>query len=163
MTAPSLDQLRDIHLPADALGTAFTPAIWMALAAVALAALTGLLLWARHHRRTRPLRRALTELAELERARATSGDDAAFAGGLSRLLRRYARWRFPSEQVSGLTGATWLAFLDAHGGRGDFMNGPGAVLATLPYAPPNSTQSRLVFNPEALVGLVRRWLQENAP
>lgn len=155
MTPASLDALRDIHLPPAPLLVALGSSGWLAAAALLL--LAGAIWWGRRWRRRRPLRAALRELARLAGAHARAADPTRLAGGLSRLLRRYAVVRFAPAPIAGLSGRAWLDFLDAHGGAGDFAQGVGAVLETRPY------QSRGAFDEAALMALVRRWLQANPP
>lgn len=156
MTAPSLDELRDIHLPPAPELATLQPFWWQAVAGLALLAAT---LWlARRFVRQRPLRAALRELAGLEAAHACDADATQLARGLSRLLRRYAIARFSQAGVEGLTDSAWLAFLDAHGGgEGAFSHGVGAILAARPY------QRCGAFDEAALLALVRRWLKANGP
>lgn len=163
MTAPSLAQLRDIHLPPPPAMFVLSPVETALLAALAAAALAGALYLWRQRRRTRPLREALEEIAHIERRHAAAPDDVAFARGLSRVLRRYARWRYPQAPIAGLAGAAWLAFLDTRFRHGSFRSTPGKVLADLPYAPPTPATSARPLDAAALARLVRSWLQENAP
>lgn len=154
---PSIDQLRDIHLPPP-------PDMWPPVPIVLLLALAVALIAAwtvRRYRRQAPLRRALHELNALSRAHASTPDPVALARGVSRLLRRYARSRFPHENVAGLAGADWLRFLDAHGPHGDFTRGPGAVLEELPYRAPGTSGESV--DAEALLRITRQWLRSNAP
>lgn len=150
-TPPSLDALRDIHLPpAPAL---LPPAEWLfiiVMLAMAAAAWYGV-----RFLRRRRLRTALRALERITASHSRDADTAALARGLSRLLRGYAMTCFPEEAVAGLTGRAWLQFLDTHGGNGDFCNGVGATLETLPY------EARGVVDTGALVGVVRRWLKAN--
>lgn len=152
--AASLDALRDIHLPPAPGLWPPAPGWWVVAFAVVLLAL---LWWGRRHGRRRPLRAALREIDHLAAAFARDADAAALARGLSRLLRRYALWRFPQAPVARLAGAEWLRFLDAHGGGGAFCNGAGAVLETLPYRPHGDADGA------ELVALACRWLRANAP
>lgn len=161
MTAPpSLDQLRDIHLPdASGAGLGTVP---MTLLALALGVLVlGLALVLRRRARQRPLREARRELDRLLHAHAQAPDDIALTRGIGQLLRAYAARRFPQKASAGLAGDAWLAFLDAHGGAGAFSHGVGRVLATLPYAPHGSAHPLL--DTPALAQLVRHWLHENRP
>lgn len=146
-----LDALRDVHLPP-------APAWWAvpewAFAAAACALL--LLLWqALRAVRRKELRAALRAVAELESAYTQDRDTTRLVSGVSRLLRRYAIARFPHAGIEGLTGTAWLRFLDAHGGKGAFTSGAGAVLETRPY------QLRGGVDTTALLAAVRRWLKEN--
>lgn len=155
--APSIDQLRDIHLPP-------SPDMWPPTPVVLLIALTVILFttWTvRRHIRQAPLRRALRELDVVARSHAAAPDPVALARGISRLLRRYACCRFPRENVATLAGTDWLHFLDAHGTHGAFTRGPGAVLDELPYRAPGTSGAGL--DASALILLARQWLRRNAP
>lgn len=155
MTAPSLDALRDIHLPPVPVLVTALPPWWLAAAALALlaAAVWYLRRWVRLH----PLRSALQELAVLAAAHARDADTTRLARGLSKLLRRYAMARFSHASIEGVTGSAWLAFLDTHGGNGAFAEGVGAALDARPY------QASGAFDAAALIALVGRWLKANSP
>jgi hypothetical protein len=159
MTQASLDNLRDIHLPPPPGWWPPAPGWWVVAGVCALAAGLWLL---RRHRRRAPLRAAVHELDGLAAAHARNPDPARLAAGLSRLLRRYAMWRFPQSGAAALTGEPWLRFLDQHGGDGNFARGPGALLATLPY---QATGSATHHAPDTagLIDAARRWLRANAP
>jgi hypothetical protein len=156
MTAPSLDALRDIHLPPVPVLATVLPEWWL-VAALALFAVTfaAAVWYGRRCVRRRTLRAALRELARVATTHAHDADATRLARGLSRLLRRYAMMRFPQARIEGLTGSAWLHFLDAHGGDGAFCDGVGAVLDTRPY------QSCGALDEKALIALVRHWLRAN--
>lgn len=104
---PAGPQLRDIQLPPPAHWWPLAPGWWL-LVAVALLLLAWLT-W-RQYRRRLPRRRwraACRELDALQAAHATDHDDAAFAAGVSQLLRRAARLRDPA--CAGLRGQAWHA------------------------------------------------------
>lgn len=160
MPSPSLDQLRDIHLPPPPGLWPPPPGWWF----VALTLGLGAVLWiARRRARRRPLRAALCELDALAHTHAHQGDDVLLARGISRLLRRYALWRFPQAGAAGFIGADWLQFLDRHGGAGRFTHGPGAQLASLPYRPADAAPHEREADIAALLALARHWLRANAP
>jgi hypothetical protein len=125
----SLD-LRDIHAAAPAEFWPPAPGWWLlaALLAAALACTTVVLI--RGYRRRRQKLRILAGLAQLESA--------------------------AHDDVASLSGAAWLQFLDATGGNGAFVNGPGSALATAPYAPHPEPPSR-----GALLALARAWIEHN--
>lgn len=160
MNAPSIDQLRDIHLPPPPLLWPLDSGWWALAAAFAAAAL----LWAtRRGIRRRPLRTALRELRALEQAYAASHDAVALARGLMRVLRGYALWRYPLHGTAGLAGREWLQFLDEHGGAGGFTHGAGALLEALPYRPPHHATAPDTATMATVIALARRWLRANAP
>jgi hypothetical protein len=147
--------LRGYHLPEAVSWWPPAPGWWLlALLALVLAALSARWL-TRRYRSGAPARAAMRELAELRAGYARHGDAAAYAGGMSRLLRRYALTRFPRGEVAGLSGEDWLAFLDAHGGGGRFRRGPGRPLVDAPYRPDAELQA------EALAQLVAEWIGRN--
>jgi hypothetical protein len=146
--------LRDIHAAAPAEFWPPAPGWWLlaALLAAALACTTVVLI--RGYRRRRQKLRILAGLAQLE---STAHDDAAqFTAAISALLRRVALMRYARTDVASLSGAAWLQFLDATGGNGAFVNGPGSALATAPYAPHPEPPSR-----GALLALARAWIEHN--
>jgi hypothetical protein len=160
MNADPLAQLRDWHLPDPIQWWPPAPGWWIA-AGVVVAVLLWLagVRWRRHRRRGAAARSALRELAALRAAVRADGDTRAFVAALSRLLRRLALARFPREQVAGLTGDAWLAFLDATGGGDGFRHGPGRALADLVYGatragdPPPSS--------DVLAELAETWIRAN--
>lgn len=154
MATSSLASLRDIHLPPAPAAWPPAPGWW--LAGLLLLLLAGLwLLYRGWHRRQ--LRAALRELKLLAAEAEKTGAAVRTAGGISRLLRRYACWRYPEAGAHALTGAAWLQFLDTRGGDGQFEHGAGAALASLPYQPAAAADVT------ALLALARNWLRRNAP
>ncbi len=153
--APMLE-LRDIHgAPAPGFWPP-APGWWVVglLALIALVALGWLL--HRYYRRWRRRRLAFQGLTDLSHAFENAGDVTPLVAELSILLRRVALTRFPRHQVAGLSGAEWLNFLDRTGGKGEFAQGAGKILAYGPYRPQVETDR------ESLLALVKRWLKENA-
>jgi hypothetical protein len=152
----ALAELRGYHLPSPVSWWPPAPGWWV-LAAMALL-LIGVAVWfaVRRHRRRAAARRARLELQSLRSALRRDADAAAFARGLSRLLRRFALARFPRQQVAGLTGTDWLAFLDANGGGGRFAKGPGRLLTEAPYRSAGDIPA------EELAELAGAWIARNA-
>jgi hypothetical protein len=147
--------LRGYHLPEPVSWWPPAPGWWL-LALLGLLAAGLAARWlARRHRRGAPARAALRELGALQTAYGRDGDAAAYARGLSRLLRRYALARFPRGQVAGLAGEDWLAFLDAHGGGGRFRRGAGRLLAEAPY------RAVTALPADELARLARDWIDRN--
>ena len=148
-------QLRDIHLPPPPDFWPPAPGWWL-LAAI----LFGLLAWAvvvawKRARLWKTQRRLLALLDELER---TGMHEPRKLAQLSILLRRIALMHFPRQEVAGLTGESWLHFLDSSGGNGRFARGPGRVLAEGPYMPELPGE----YDPGDVTALVRDWIRKNA-
>lgn len=113
--------------------------VWLALA-MAIALLFLVRLGLRRHR-ARAYRRA--GLAALSEAK----DDPA---RIALVIRRTALAGFAREDVAGLTGDRWLAFLDQTLAAKEFVDGPGRILADAPYRD-------MPASPE-LAQLARRWI-----
>lgn len=160
MNGDPLAQLRDWHLPDSVQWWPPAPGWWISAAAL-LAVLLWVagVRWRRHRRRGAAARSALRELDALRAAIKADGDIRAFVAALSRLLRRFALARFPREQVAGLTGDAWLAFLDATGGGEGFRRGPGRALADLAYGAIRDAASPP--DPDALADLAEIWIRTN--
>ncbi|HEV7731212.1 MAG TPA: DUF4381 domain-containing protein, partial [Candidatus Binatia bacterium] len=99
-------------------------------------------------------------LAECRTLRMAVSRDPDVARALPVLVKRTALAAFPRESVAGLTGAAWLAFLDATGRTHAFADGPGRALVPLAYDP-RATLDRPAT--EALLDVVQRWITEHRP
>ena len=111
--ADPLAALRDIHGPAD---PEFWPPApgWIALAVLVTAiGLAATVLAARRWRAGRFRREALASLRSLRARHLEGAPDNEIAAELSALIRRVALARRPREEVAGLTGDRWLAWLEA--------------------------------------------------
>jgi hypothetical protein len=158
--ADPLAGLRDWHLPGAISWWPPAPGWWLVAGLVLVTLLFMLVRWRRRRRQAAAARAALNELRTLRVQLGPALDGPAFAAAVSVLLRRLALARFPRERVAGLSGASWLAFLDATGGGEGFTRGAGLVLGELPYrdpdAKPVSTQDLT-----ALADLAERWIRAN--
>jgi hypothetical protein len=83
---------------------------------------------------------AARRLRELRR-RVRSQDTKQSAGELSELLRRIAMARRGRDACAGLSGRSWLEWLQAHDPRGFDWSTRGSLLLDLPYAPPGSSEA----------------------
>ncbi len=148
-----LQELRDVHLP-DPISW-WPPAFGWWMIVVALFVVVCLVLWARAYRqRTRPRRLALAQLQEVKQQFAAHSDEQQTITLLSGLLRRVAIAVFPRSHVAGLSGQSWLQFLDQTGHTTQFSDGPGQCLLSGPYQPHGPASAA------DLIPLIERWIQQ---
>ena len=156
MNPDPLTDLRDWHLPDPV--SWWPPALgWWLLAGLLLVGLWFAMRGGRGWRRQgSSTQAALRQLDDLGKTLARDGDRRRFVVCVSQLLRRLALVRYPREQVAGLSGETWLAFLDATGGGGGFTQGAGRVLAESAYRAEASAERKV--DPERLLRLAADWI-----
>jgi hypothetical protein len=111
VTSDWLAQLAPPHAPPPPGWWPLAPGWWALL--LVFAAVTGALIYWYSRKDVRLRRLALRELKKLQ---ANSDDDIALARDLEHLLRRYAVARFGRDEVAGLSGERWLAFVVERGG-----------------------------------------------
>jgi len=145
--------LRDLHLP-EAIGWwPLAPGWWVLLALVVVAlAYTAWRLYKRWQFYA-PRRYALRELARFEAEYLEHRDPVALGKQLSELLRRGMLAYAPREEVAGLTGDDWLAWLDEGMPLPYFHTEGGKSLLDLPYRDPEGDFSDI--DVDALVSAVR--------
>ena len=117
-----------------------------------------LVCFARRIRVNRYRREALRELADVER-RLAAGDPEAPAA-IAIVLRRVALRIEARERVAGLSGESWLQFLDEHAPGRHFTTGVGPQLLKLPYAPPGGSGLDDSVAAELLVR-ARHWIRSH--
>ena len=150
--------LRDLHLP-DAIGWwPLAPGWWVliVMAAIGLAWLAWR--WYRAWRFNAPRRYALRELARCEADYLEHRDPVALGKQVSELLRRSMLAYAPRDEVAGLTGEAWLAWLDGNMPVPYFHTEGGRSLLTLPYRDPDGDFSDIDVG--ALLAAVRMRLRE---
>ena len=148
--------LRDIHMPAAIAWWPPAPGWWILLGLVLLA--LGFLAL-RYRRRFRE-RAALRGLKSVARAIATGAEPLACIQRLSVILRRFAMSLDTTAPVAGLTGESWLRFLDSRWPREEFAAGTGRLLIFGPYAPPGRVSASDVG---ALADLCIEWVRAQRP
>ncbi len=141
--------LRDIHLPPPIGWWPPAPGWWIVLFGVPTLGL--LMYWfVKWLRRKTPKKLALDELDTLIQAET---DNLEKVRRIAVLLRRTALSVYPREQVAGLTGEEWLAFLDASLPDKSFSQGPGRLLMEAPY------RREATDHLDALFALCREWIK----
>lgn len=158
---PEQIPLRDLHLP-EAIGWWPLAFGWWVLLGLLLLALALAVRAAMKRRRRNAARQAaLAELARLKAAFDADRNVEVLGIGLSGLLRRAMLAYAPRHEIAGLTGDTWLEWLDRGLEERPFSEGPGRKLKDLPYR-------KLPADPDdvdvdGLVGAIRRRLQTPLP
>ncbi len=134
---PEQIPLKGLHLP-EAIGWWPPAPGWWVLIGVALIGLGFLLRhWMRTRSRSAARRYALRQLKVIVHEYEQHKDAVAFAANVSELLRRTMLAYAPRQNVAGLTGEEWLAWLDQDLAQPVFGSGPGRQLLDLPYRNPN--------------------------
>ena len=142
--------------PADALSWwPLAPGWWLLLILLlAVAGLTGTLLW-RRHRRNRYRRVALQQLAEISHD-FTGGhqSEARLLGEVNSLLKAVVLRSYPTGEMASVTGERWLQFLNAgleEGGSA--LRFPAAIGQAAYTATPS------IDNVDEMVQAARAWLR----
>ena len=140
---PGQIPIRDLHLP-EAIGWwPLAPGWWILIALAAI----GLVLLLRQYLRRRAAgaarRHALQQLGQLSAEYEQHRDAVRFSAALSELLRRTMLAYAPREEVAGLTGDAWLAWLDQDLGTPRFQTDAGRKLLEMPYRRPDEDVSAM--------------------
>jgi len=154
---PEQIPLRDLHLP-EAVGWWPLAPGWWVLIALAVAGLCYLAyLRFRKWRRNAARRMALAELSRVQREYRQGADALALSKALSELIRRAMLAYAPRDEVAGLTGERWLAWLDRGLDDKPFTEGPGRNLESLPYRRPEDIESETDI--ASLIDVIRQRLK----
>lgn len=130
--------LRDLHLP-EPIGWLPLAPVWWLMIIVAVAGLAWLLLRAWRVRQSyAPRRLAIRELAVIEANYLTHRNVVVLARQVSALLRRGMLAYAPRDEIAGLTGESWLAWLDRGLAVPYFHTMGGKSLLHLPYRDPDA-------------------------
>jgi len=164
----TLEQLKDIHMPAPEAWYHLPLGWWLVLGALLILAMMATIAWPhlkRRHQRTnqqRALRQSMTQaLEKVERDYAAHHDAQVLLSSLSILLRRITITLFESQHTAGLIQTEWLQFLDSqwHGVKPSpaFSDEPFADLLTHAAYRPNVDEN-MNSRVEALLQLTREWV-----
>lgn len=150
---PTQLALRDLHLP-EAIGWWPLAPGWWLLIALAILGLGWLLLCAWRKRQfNAPRRHAVRALAAVEAEYLESRNPVALGQQVSSLLRRGMLAYAPRHEVAGLTGESWLEWLDRGLPVPYFHTEGGKSLLQLPYRDPEGDFSDVDIS--ALLAAVR--------
>ncbi|WP_084784028.1 DUF4381 domain-containing protein [Marinobacterium aestuarii] len=152
---PSLEQLRDLQLPAE---VGFWPPApgWWLLAALLLGGLVwaGLWLWRRWQHNA--YRRAALKLLNAYRQQLQQDDNRQrYLTLVAQLLRRTALSAYPQQALAGLTDNAWRQCLIDSSGLDAFNGSAGDALVRGPY------QAAIEFDPDAVGQLARDWIRKH--
>jgi Domain of unknown function (DUF4381) len=154
---PEQIPLRDLHLP-EAIGWwPLAPGWWMLIALAVFGLLYLLYRAYLHWRSNRPRRIALRELKKLHSDYRRGMDAKSLSKQLSQLLRRAMLAYASRDEVAGLTGQSWLEWLDRGLEGQPFTTGPGRLIGSLPYVRSESNDAEI--NIAAVIDAVRLRLQ----
>ncbi|MBO1012563.1 DUF4381 domain-containing protein [Achromobacter sp. SD115] len=157
--APSIEQLRQLPLPAP---VSYWPQTWGWL--VLLAAVLALAGWAawRIARRRRRNRYRRTGLRMLEALRRQTQSDPLAARALPELLKRVGLSSVAEAdraRVGALQGAEWVAFMDD--GMAVFPPDASVLLRALAYAPPETLRAIDPARVRNLFLASRQWMERH--
>lgn len=145
-----LSQLRDIHTPTPISFWPLAPGWYIVITVIVIVlALLGFLIWRQWRQRQRR-RHILQRLVVLQQTQAIAQ--------LSVFLRRVALYRYPRQQVAGLQGKAWLAFLDTSLSKSNdsfFCSELGELLLSAPYQKHTAIDKQQV---ERLFALAKQWV-----
>jgi hypothetical protein len=153
-----LQQLRDIHLPADPLWWPPAPGWWL-LALLGI----GAIIWLggqlrAAHRRRQPLKLARRYYDEVYAAFSRGEIDApAYLQQTNELLKRLYIHGIGDDQARSANDANWLSYLDEQSGGSAFTQGPGAQLGNQRFRPAPEV------DPDTLHPLVARLFRNARP
>ena len=139
--------LRDLHLPAMTGWWPLAPGWWVLIGLAACGLLY--LLWRafRKYQHNAARRKALSQLRYLKAEYLWRGDAISLGLQLSELLRRAMIAYAPRDEVAGLTGTSWLEWLDRGLSENAFSEGPGRNIAR------ETLDDRLIDRPSKLAQL----------
>jgi len=161
--APEALNLRDIHLPEPISWWPVAPGWWLLLAALCLIIIVFFI--SRKIYISRQLNRDIkAELGQIKQQFEKTQNKSELARSLSILLRRASISFYPATDIAGLTGESWLSFLDESNASSSlnskFLSDTGKVLLSAPYLPESSLagDNGQDYDAKKLIQLCESWL-----
>jgi hypothetical protein len=154
---PEQIPLRDLHLPEAIDWWPLAPGWWLLMALSAFGLLYLLHRAYRRWRANRPRRIALRELKKVRGEYQRGMDAISLSKQLSQLLRRAMLAYGSRDEVAGLTGQSWLEWLDQGLEGRPFTTGAGRLIGSLPYVRSDSSDTEIDI--AAVMDAVRLRLQ----
>ena len=135
---PTTLPLRDLHLPESIDWWPLAPGWWLVIGLIVFASGWLILrLWRRRQFHA-PRREAMRQLAAIEKQYLVHRNPVVLGKQISELLRRGMLSYAPRLEVAGLTGESWLEWLDRDLPVPYFHTEGGKSLLALPYRDPQS-------------------------
>ena len=111
-------------------------------------------------------RRAIfRELQTLKHQYHTRHNSRQIVSGINQLLKKVCIRKFPDESVAGMTGKSWLKFLDHSGQTEEFSQGAGQLLLVEPYLKPEESTTNIEDHKarqiNELIKLSDEWIRRN--
>ncbi|MCZ6711931.1 MAG: DUF4381 domain-containing protein [Gammaproteobacteria bacterium] len=124
-----LQQLRDIHIPADPVWWPPAPGWWLLAVATLFGCVLAVRFAFRHYRRRRPIRRT-RRLYQALHGRLSAGEITAesYVHQSNELLKRLLIHGLGIRAARPASNMDWLQILDKYHGGSAFSDGPGQVL-----------------------------------
>lgn len=153
MAKPSLENLKDIHLP-HPLGWWPLATGWYILGLIVAVGFFSLLFFIiRHFIRGRSKRQALRVLKSYQEDDAKQHNSQQSSARISELLKRVALVYYPRARVASLQGQAWIDFLNQSAQHIDF-NTVSFLLTECPYQPPGEHDVSPLFH------LAKGWIKQ---
>lgn len=153
-----LQQLKDIHVPADPLWWPPASGWWLLTIAAVFGILFAVQQAYRYHRRRRPIRRARSLYKGLyERLSAGEVPARQYVNESNELLKRLLIHGLGRREARPAEGAAWLLLLDECYGSPAFSEGPGRILGDERFRPAPTIET------ESLHGLLASFLSKVRP
>lgn len=149
--------LKDIHIPTDTLSFwPLAPGWWIVGVLLPLLCFLSIIVY-KYFKQTNAIKSARKLLFKLKNDK--NAEKLQILIAISVLIRRVAISTAPREQVAGLNGLAWLAYLDRSFKDAPFSQGVGRCLADAQYRKNLDSD----FDIEDLFKLCDRWLKKQKP